>query len=277
MMRSIKQTEASLYDKVPVNEEKVEMPVMTSDSAVLGDGGDRTTSITWTDSYFDDKVEPSDLIAVFDYDQDSLMRSLTQAVCSGPIVIFSFMIIVDTMAIVQGAPVVAIVAVTLFPVAIMVLCGGIGFCVSRRSMMSGDHPHVALTRNGIRIDTNSSNFGYETVSLYQLSCIVVYVFGSHSCLCHLSTYVLSSRCCCKIPYGSIDKIHVNKDCDAEVIIISNDHWNLVGHLVDSYGFVAMVQRQMDCYLSQQNDCTDKEEARTEICDTASAGETGRTD
>ena len=34
--------------------------------------------------------------------------------------------------------------------------------------MSGDHPHVALTRNGIRIDTDSSNFGYVTVSKLHL-------------------------------------------------------------------------------------------------------------
>ena len=96
------QTEDSLDDKVPAIEETMKMPVMTSDSAVLGDGGDPTTSIPWTDSYFDNKVDPSDLIAVFDYDRISEIRSLNQEAFCATFATFPFMIILDTLAIVQG-------------------------------------------------------------------------------------------------------------------------------------------------------------------------------
>ena len=135
------------------------------DKTSLGEA-DRITS-SWTDSYFDDKIKPSDLITVFDYDRKSKLRCVNRVFGTIAIVSAFYFLLMGWLV----APNIgdnALVNATVRFVLPMFLFEGCLSCLyvsSLRQVNGDDHPHVALTRKGIRIDHKSSNSGYRTVCL----------------------------------------------------------------------------------------------------------------
>ena len=111
---------------------------------------------TWIDTYFDDKVESSDLVAVFDVGYDSMKRNLNR-IMAFFVVLFSCYMVFFSVAPLMDDDKSGVYVAPIF----VVYFGAIIFFFVRvvnRQKKNVHGLHVAVTRKGIRKDSNHFPF-----------------------------------------------------------------------------------------------------------------------
>lgn len=200
------------------NENTFAEPLVAADEGPFAVGAQANKHATqsghsWTDTYFDNKVAPDDLVAVFDWNYDAMRRLhswraalyFLNDILVG-LVFYLFLIYLNEN-----------VNKVLF---LLLVCGPmiyrhVQYWMNRAENVHG--LHVAVTRQGVRYDRNH----YPSASFYRTSTM--------------------------IPYDEIDRIFVMPACynvcggGGVCIVAKADKTSLtLPCLVDSEGFVALV-------------------------------------